>query len=613
MRDAELINALTRRGFIIAGAEAALFVVLAARLYQLQVREESKYRRMSERNSIRIRLTLPPRGKILDRNGAELAGNKNIYSIHMIPEEVVARGGSVEETLGKISRKIALSEAEKEAVRAAVGKKRAFFPVSVKSNLGWAQMAAIQAESLDLAGVYATESPARHYKDGASAAHALGYVSAPSEEDTKQDTDPLLSMPDFKTGKAGVERTFERDLRGHAGEEKDIVNAVGRVVDNIPEERVAPRAGRDTRLTLDARLQKYAAERMAAEPSACAVVMDVWNGDVLAMHSTPTYDPNIFIDEERTADEFKRLVANKYKPFVNKTLEGLYSPGSTFKMMTALAALETGAITPASKFRCDGHLDLGNRKWWCWRPQGHGLVDFEHSLAWSCDVYYYNVATKVDIDAIQDMAHRFGFGEATGIELPNERAGQVPARNWKANYRAERWFTGDTLAASIGQGFTLTTPLQLCQMAARLANGGFKVAPRIVKSEFERVFPERIAVNDLHLELVRRGMFSVVNGEGGTGSTARFNHNGATMSGKTGTTQVRSVSAAERARGVISQSALPWELRNHALFVGYAPSDKPKYAVSVLVEHGASGSGAAAPIARDLMRKTIEILGAGNA
>jgi penicillin-binding protein 2 len=569
--------------------------------------DSGKYKRLSDRNSVRVRLIAPPRGVIFDRNGVELAINKNRYGVQMIPEEVYLRGMTVEEIVGKLSSLISLSDAEKEKIRGNIQKKKAFFPVFVKNHLSWDEMARISVKNLDLPGVYVEEGKRRDYPLDEIAAHAVGYVASVSEDDLRREPDALLSLPDFKIGKTGVEKLLDRELRGKSGETIQIVNASGRVIENLDDRKRLAVPGRDVSLTLDARLQSYAYERMQVE-SASAVVMDIYTGDVLMMISVPAYNPNIFQNEEQAAEEFKKLLNNKYFPFVNKSIEGLYAPGSTFKMMVALAALADGKINPNTKFNCTGHFDFGDSRYHCWRAGGHGIVDLEHSFQYSCDVYYYNLATKLSMDVIQEMSYRFGLGGYTGIEIQGEKQGQVPSRAWKRNYKSEPWYTGDTITASIGQGYTLVSPMQLAVMTARIANGGIEVRPRILKGKNEAApdFPQ-MDVNPSHLGLIRNGMFAVVNRANGTGRTAAFDYKGMQMCGKTGTTQVKRITREERLRGVVDQKDLPWKYRNHGLFVGYAPYKNPRFAVSVVVEHGISGSGSAAPVARDLMRKTLEL------
>lgn len=606
MRDAELIKIFNRRALLVAGGELFLFSILAGRLYQLQIIDGAKYKKLSEKNSVRIKLIAPARGLIKDRFGIEMAINKNSYGVQMIPEEVTARGFSVEEILNRISELIPLSEKEKEKVLNNIKKKKAFFPVFIKNNLGWDEMAKLQVKNLDFTGVYVEEGKRRFYPFNEVAAHVIGYVSDVSEQELKEDSDPVLQLPDFKTGKAGVEKLMDKELRGSAGETMQVVNATGRVIETLDDKKKRATPGQNIVLTIDKRLQEYALERIKEE-SASAIIMDIYNGDILMMISVPTYNPNIFLSEDASADDFKKLITNPRHPFMNKAIEGLYAPGSTFKMITALAALQDGKITPNTKINCTGHMDYGDGRYHCWKTSGHGLLDLEQSLQHSCDIFYYNIATKINMDSIQEMAYKFGLGDYTGIELANEKKGQVPSVSWKRNYKSDNWYTGDTITASIGQGYTLVTPLQLAVMTSRIANGGFAVKPRILRGEYENLFFPQINVDTRYLNLVKRGMFSVVNKPNGTGKTAAFIYNGKQMAGKTGTTQVKRITREERLHGVIKQENLPWKYRNHALFVGYAPFKNPRFAVSVVIEHGMSGSSAAGPIARDLMLKTLEL------
>lgn len=606
MRDAELIKIFNRRALLVAGGELFLFSILAGRLYQLQIIDGAKYKKLSEKNSVRIKLIAPARGLIKDRFGIEMAINKNSYGVQMIPEEVTARGFSVEEILNRISELIPLSEKEKEKVLNNIKKKKAFFPVFIKNNLGWDEMAKLQVKNLDFTGIYVEEGKRRFYPFNEVAAHVIGYVSDVSEQELKEDSDPVLQLPDFKTGKAGVEKLMDKELRGSAGETMQVVNATGRVIETLDDKKKRATPGQNIVLTIDKRLQEYALERIKEE-SASAIIMDIYNGDILMMISVPTYNPNIFLSEDASSDDFKKLITNPRHPFMNKAIEGLYAPGSTFKMITALAALQDGKITPNTKINCTGHMDYGDGRYHCWKTSGHGLLDLEQSLQHSCDIFYYNIATKINMDSIQEMAYKFGLGDYTGIELANEKKGQVPSVSWKRNYKSDNWYTGDTITASIGQGYTLVTPLQLAVMTSRIANGGFAVKPRILRGEYENLFFPQINVDTRYLNLVKRGMFSVVNKPNGTGKTAAFIYNGKQMAGKTGTTQVKRITREERLHGVIKQENLPWKYRNHALFVGYAPFKNPRFAVSVVIEHGMSGSSAAGPIARDLMLKTLEL------
>ena len=607
MRDAELIKIFNRRALLIAGGELFLFSILAGRLYQLQILDSEKYKKLSERNSVRIKFLPPPRGIISDRFGIELAVNVNNYGIQMIPEEITARGMSVEDILDSISKLIPLTEKEREKILKNIKKKKAFFPVFIKNNLGWSEMAKIQVNNLDFTGVYVEEGKQRYYPFDEIAAHVIGYVSDVTEQELKQDPSPILQLPDFKTGKAGVERLMDTELRGSVGETIQVVNAAGRVIETLDDKKKKAVPGQNITLTIDKRLQEYAYKRIT-EKSVSSVLMDIYTGEVLMMISVPSYNPNIFLNEAISAKEFEELFSNPLHPFINKAIEGLYAPGSTFKTMSALAGLTDGKINANTRFHCPGHFDFGGGRYHCWKTSGHGIVNLEQSLLYSCDVFYYNLATKINMDVIQDIAMKFGLGDYTGIELFGEKKGQVPSREWKRNYKSESWYTGDTITSVIGQGFTLVTPLQLAVMTSRIANGGIAVRPSIIKTKNDSniMFPQ-INIDQRYLNMVKNGMFSVVNHPNGTGKTAYFDYHGNTFAGKTGTTQVKRISREERLSGVIRQENLPWKYRNHALFIGYAPFKNPRFAISVVVEHGMSGSGYAAPIARDIMKKALEL------
>ncbi|MCK5296905.1 MAG: penicillin-binding protein 2, partial [Alphaproteobacteria bacterium] len=410
-------------------------------------------------------------------------------------------------------------------------------------------------------------------------------------------------------GKAGIEKVYDLALRGKGGNKKVEVNALGRVIREM--ERNEGETGAEIQLSLDIELQKYAMKKLKNK-SAAVVVMDIHTGSVLTLASTPSFDPNAF-NKGLSFKEWSSLSSNPNHPLVNKATSGRYSPGSTFKMIVALAALEAGVISPEQKVICKGHIELGNRRFHCWKKEGHGAVNLKEAIQHSCDIYFYEIAKRVGINRIAKMAKRFGLGEVSGIDLPNESNGLIPDKAWKKQKVGDAWRLGDTYNAGIGQGFVLTTPLQLAVMTARIANGGIAVTPHVSiqkkdTDDKEDSFPA-MDISRANLQIIKDAMNSVVNAYGGTAFGSRFKVKNATMSGKTGTTQVRRISMQERTSegGVRKQEDIKRKLRNHALFVGFAPSDSPKYAISVLVEHGGSGSKAAAPIARDVLRKAIRI------
>jgi penicillin-binding protein 2 len=472
--------------------------------------------------------------------------------------------------------------------------RRAFVPVKVRENLTWDEVSRIEVNTPDLPGVAIEVGQTRNYPQGEIAAHALGYVAAVSEAELSGD--PLLELPGFRIGKDGIERKYEDKLRGSAGSSQVEVNAVGRVIRELA--RKEPEPGAELALTIDAELQRFLFQRLSQEIAGSAVVMDAQNGDVLALVSTPSFDPNKFA-AGLTAADWQGWVNNPLKPLTNKAIAGQYAPGSTFKMLVALAALQEG-LDPNHRVFCSGQTSLGTAKFHCWKKGGHGPLDMIGGLKHSCDVYFYDLARRAGIDRIAEVARVFGLGKPVGIDLPRERGGLMPDRNWRLANFGEPWQPGETLVAGIGQGFTLTTPLQLAVMTARIANGKYAVRPRLVRPEEPEGWPE-LGIPDDQMRIVQDGMNRVTNEVGGTAYGARIQEPGMAMAGKTGTAQVRRITLAERLKGVKKNEDLPWEQRDHALFVGFAPVGAPRYAVAVVVEHGGGGSKVAAPIARDAL------------
>ena len=410
----------------------------------------------------------------------------------------------------------------------------------------------------------------------------------------------MLQIPDFQVGRYNVEARMERVLRGRAGTKRVEVNAGGRVMREL--DRDPPDPGGDLQLTIDAGLQNYVEARLSGE-SAGAIVMDCQSGEILALGSTPTFDPNLFVRGISTA-AWNGLNNDRYRPLANKATQGLYPPGSTYKMIVALAALEAGVITPDETVFCPGHMDVGDRRFHCWSRGGHGRVNLIESISQSCDVYFYELAQRVGIEAMSAMAKRLGCGVRHDLPMSGIAEGLAPTMQWKAQNRGAAWVVGDSLNASIGQGFVLSSPLHLAVMTARLATGR-AIVPTLIRSiDGISQLPDQaadIGIDAGHLQLVQRGMWQVNNDRRGTAYSSRVEVADYAIAGKTGTSQVRNITAAERASGVISNADLPWERRDHALYVGYAPYDNPRYACSVIVEHGGGGSAVAAPIARDIL------------
>jgi penicillin-binding protein 2 len=587
--DQDRAQVFSRRALILGGGQALVLSVLAGRMYQLQIIEGETYRLQAEDNRINLQLLAPPRGRILDRFGVMLATNERTYRVILIRE----RAGDVDKVLARVAGLIRMSEVQMAAVLKDVKRKRGFVPVTLRDNLDWDEVAAIELNTPDLAGVSIEVGQTRRYILGGSTAHILGYVGAVSEAELTGD--PLLELPGFTVGKTGFEKEHDSALRGGAGSSQVEVNAVGRVIRELSRDEGRP--GNDLQATIDAGLQQMVQQRLAADLSGSAVVLDVRDGAVLALGSTPTFDPAAFA-RGLSAEEWRALSDDPLRPLGNKAIAGQYAPGSTFKMMVALAALKAG-IEPSHTVFCSGVTTMGSARFHCWKKEGHGSLDMLGGIKNSCDVYFYDLARRVGIDAMAEMARRFGLGAAAGIDLPNEATGLMPDSQWKLSHLGESWQGGENLIAGIGQGFILTTPLQLAVMTARLANGGRAVRPHLLlggeaPAAAMNVPPE-------HLALVTEGMNRVTNEAGGTAYRARIVEPGMEMAGKTGTAQVRRISAAERRAGVSKNEDLPWNRRDHALFVGFAPVSAPVYAVAVVVEHGGGGSRIAGPIAHDIL------------
>ncbi|MGB1026453.1 MAG: penicillin-binding protein 2, partial [Rhodospirillaceae bacterium] len=620
-RDGDRSKTFTRRAVVLGGMKLSLIGALVGRMYYLQVVESDRYVRMSEENQFNMRLLPPPRGRIVDRFGEPLAVNSQNFRVNVIGEDILSRFRTTAErekaivsTLDALGQILPLTDSERQKVARELKRRRGFVPVTIRENLSWEDMVRIQINKPDLPGIAIDEGLTRFYPLGDVAAHLLGYVASVSEEELTGD--PLLELPGFRIGKQGVERVYDLALRGRGGTSRVEVNALGRVMAEQTTDEA--QAGAEVALTIDKRLQSYAARRLGEE-SASAVVMDVHTGDILAMASMPAFDPNAFT-RGLTSEEWRTLVENPRSPLINKSVAGQYSPGSTFKMLVSMAAQEAGLIKPNQTVFCPGHMELGGHRFHCWKRGGHGAMDMTQAIAQSCDVYFYEIARRLGIDRIADMAKKFGVGTFLDVGLTGEKPGLMPSRAWKTATLGQPWHQGETLVAGIGQGYVLSTPLQLAVMTSRIANGGLAVKPvlsRNLKAPPEEGTetgetlpsepPPSLGVSKPALDMAKQGMWEVVNGPRGTARRSALPEELGQMAGKTGTTQVRRITMREREMGIRSQDDLPWEHRNHALFVGYAPHDAPRYAVAVVVEHGGGGSKAAAPIASDIMAETLRL------
>jgi penicillin-binding protein 2 len=606
-RDTRRTNVFTRRALLLMGGQVAVFGGLAARLYQVQVVEGARYTTLANENRVSARMIAPPRGRVLDRFGAMVAGNRMNWRASLIAEQTT----DVQATLDAFSNIVPLTEHDRVRIDRDVHRHRRFIPVMVREFLTWDEMAAIEVAAPDLPGILVDVGTTRIYPFADRLAHVTGYVAPPNEADVTDD--PLLGLPGIRIGRSGIEKYHDIALRGRAGAIQLEVNAVGRVIRELDHQDGVQ--GEEVGLTIDAGLQQAVLDRLGNE-SASAVVLDCRNGEVMAMATNPSFDPSLFNSGVSQA-QWVDWTRDKRTPLINKATVGLYAPGSTFKMAVALAGLESHAIAPTDRIECPGHLDLGDTRFHCWRKGGHGMLDLRGGLKNSCDVYFYEVARRTGIDRIAAMANRLGLGTELEIDLPDQRAGLIPTREWRMA-RGYAWNMGDTVVSGIGQGFIQVTPLQLATYAARIASGrvvqphltrklGGVLQPGAQSEDWPSMaLPERV------LHMVREGMWAVVNEPGGTAPLARLSDPRWQLAGKTGSAQVRRVSRELRESGRFDSEKLPWEYRPHALFVAYAPYDAPRYALSVVVEHGNAGAATAGPIARDIMAQVLERDPAGH-
>jgi penicillin-binding protein 2 len=587
--------AFSRRALLLGAGMAGTGALLAGRMAWLAVFEGETYQLRAQANRIQDRLIPPRRGWIVDRQGKPIAMNRPDYRLELRPAEVE----DLDATLVAIRDVLEIDLAEDARIRDDVRGQPSFMPVVVRQNLSWREFSACNVRLATLPGVTPVQSFSRFYPEADHFAHLVGYVGAPTPEQYREQKNPLLIYPGFRIGKDGIERFADKQLRGTAGSSRVEMTARGELVRELGTNADTP--GDTLRLTIDRDLQDYAARRLG-DNSASVIVMDCITGDVLCMVSMPAYDPNIF-SRRVPARLWNALQKDDHTPLLNKSAMGLYPPGSTFKMMTTLAALEAG-VDPADTVGCSGAYRLGNNTWHCHARRGHGGVNMHRALPLSCDTYFYVMGRKVGIDAIATMARRLGLGQEYPLPLPGQAKGIVPDKAWKQRRYGKDWREGETLNGAIGQGYIVTNPLQLAVMTARLASGR-EVMPRLIADGPAPQFPS-LGIPDAHLALVRQGMVDVVNAGYGTARAARSPIGDVLFAGKTGTAQVRRISAAERKRGVIRNEALPWKQRDHALFVAFAPADAPRYACSVIIEHGIAGGRYAAPIARDVLSFLFE-------
>ncbi len=611
---------ISRRLLLAGGGGGLIFAGLTARLAHLQLYKAEDLGRLAEENRVSRELVPSRRGLIFDRFGESLATHRTSWNVFAAAEDI----DDVPALLNQLGRYVEITDARRERILRDFQREYSFIPVTILSDLTYEQFTRLSVRKPQLPGVSIEAVEARSYPRGRDFAHVLGYVARPNRTeidaaieglsaDDEQQADQIRRIeriyrhPNMRIGRLGMEKQADDWLRGTPGVHRYVKNAEGRVLERLPDDDNAPKAGSDIHLTIDAGLQRAAIEIFGEETGA-AVVMDVKSGDILALASTPTFDPNDFVNGISTED-YASLRDDDRSPLYHKAYDGVYPPGSTFKMVVGAAALQAGVTTPNERVYCPGHYQFGNRRFHCWKRGGHGSVNLNGAIQGSCDVYFYEMSQRVGADKIAEAAKAFGLGQHYALGMTGGASGIVPNDEWKRRRYGEGWYEGETLNYGIGQGYLNASPLQLAVMTARIAAGtGEQIMPRMIGAgpALDKHSPVGEMPSSDIIAQLQAGMFAVTSEPGGTAlRSGDIGYQGICMAGKTGTAQVRYISAAERASGVIRNEDLPRKMRDHALFVGYAPHDNPRYAVSIVVEHGSSGSGTAGPLARDIMREAF--------
>jgi len=611
IRKTDVIN---RRMFIIGAAKVIIFTGIIARLFSLQVNENKKYLTLSDKNRIREWKLPPIRGDIVDYFGNVIAGNLKVYQLHIIPEQVE----NFNYLLSRLKTLLNLSDKKIEKIVKSKNKLKPWESIIVSENLSWSDFLKINNYLYDLVGVKPVMTISRNYPFSETYTHILGYVSQPNEEEIlANETVQERFVPGMKIGKLGLEKTLENYLIGTNAIQRYEVNAYGKRINQLEHQK--GKQGLRVRLTVDTEVQK-ACGKLLNDRAGSISVMDIYTGDIIAMYSSPSYDPNKFLFGISN-DDWALIRNNPLKPLVNKTLAGLYSPGSTIKPIVALSALENKIVSPNFKVKCTGKMELYGQTFHCWKEKGHGFVSLKNAMKQSCDTYFYEVARLLGVDRLNVTAEKFGLGKKVlGDYFDFEKSGLFPNTKWKKNNLGKGWVLGETLITGIGQGYTQTTPLQLCLMTAQIANGGYSIKPRIIvdnnavsfeeaKNKFEEgsLFSEekKLFENPKNIKIVQEAMFSSTNELYGTSYKSRIDDPKYQFAGKTGTAQVKRISMRERELDLKIEQ-IPYKDRDHALFVAYGPYINPRYALSIIVEHGGSGSKTAAPIAKELFKLIID-------
>ena len=629
------IHSINKRMFIIGVAKFVVFTGIVTRLFSLQITDNKKYSTLSDKNRLREWRLPPIRGKFLDYFDNVIAGNVKVYQLHVIPEEVE----NFKSLILRLKKILSLSNYEFAKIIKQKNEQKSWETLIVSKNLTWDQFTKVNYFLYDLVGAKPVMTVSRNYPFNKDYTHVLGYVSSASEQDILNNS--LIKdnhVPGLKVGKTGLEKTYENVLLGTNGIQRYEVNAYGKRVNQV--DFIKGLKGNTIKLTIDTEIQKKCSELLKGKAGSISV-MDIYTGDIIAMQSSPSFDPNLFLFGINQ-DDWQLIRNNPLKPLVNKTLSGLYSPGSTFKPMVALSALENKIISKDFKVRCTGKIEMYGQTFHCWKEKGHGVVDLKSAMKQSCDSYFYEIARQLGVDRLRKTSTKFGLGDKVlSGAYANEKKGLVPNTDWKKNNLGKPWVIGETLITGIGQGYIQTTPLQLCLMIAQLANGGFKIYPKIVVDKNDKTANEiktlmnrksknkNTKKNDLltdgkeffkslkeesyeklfldteNIRLVKEAIFASTNEVRGTSYSSRIEDPKYQFAGKTGTSQVKRISIKDRELD-LKTFEIPYNERDHALYVAFGPYKNPRYALSVVIEHGGSGSSAAAPIAKELFKLIID-------
>ena len=625
---------ITRRMFMLTGVKLAVFFAIIGRLFYLQISENIKYRTLSEKNRLREWKVPPQRGIIEDFFGEKIADNTQVFQLHMMPEDVP----NIEELFFRLSKLINFNERQKRSLVKKIKKRKPWEPVIISDNLTWSEFSKLNLFLHEMEGIKPVVSVARKYLQDGSFSHLIGYVSDVSKSDLENSAFlRKIHVPGLKTGKTGLEKSLNESMIGEAGYQRYEVNAYGKRVKELKFTQGT--FGRNYKTTLDMDVQKFANE-LLKDKSGSICVMDIYTGDIIAMVSSPTFNANKFVHGISFKD-WDDLIHDSKKPLINKSVAGLYPPGSIIKPIVALSALENDVVSPNTTVKCTGEIELYDHKYHCWKEKGHGFLRLREAIKQSCDIYFYEVARKLGVDRLAITAKKFGLGSKVFDILNEERSGLVPTTKWKLKNIGVGWVLGETLLAGIGQGYFQATPIQLCLMTAQLANGGYKIKPRIIddKNALKPIIlawrqefilrnketrdlnttnlhtPElpikigsdlvKLYRNSENIKFVLDAQFGATNEPMGTSYSSRHVKSEYIFAGKTGTSQTRAITAEERELK-LKQKDLPYERRDHALFTAFAPYKNPRYAFSVVIEHGGSGSSAAAPIAKKMIKKVID-------